>query len=203
MSEYKFAPVYDLIVSPYIKKVRRKVLYICQEYNFKTILDVCCGTGNQVRILKNHGFDAMGVDLNEDMLRQSGRGFITPPCQKQDAAAMDLPDNSFDMATTTLALHETEQDIARNIVKEMIRVTRPGGYLILIDYEISDRTSKFSHRFVHYVESFVGGDHFRNFKTYRSVGGLDNLTDGPMLSLKDEILFRRHGLVLKLLEVSG
>jgi demethylmenaquinone methyltransferase/2-methoxy-6-polyprenyl-1,4-benzoquinol methylase len=202
MNEYKFAPVYDLILSPYITKVRRKVLNISQEYKFRSILDVCCGTGNQVKLLCKNGFDATGVDLNEDMLRQSGKGFITPPCKKQDAANMDIADNSFDMSTTTLSLHETEPGIAKKIVKEMVRVTKPGGYLILIDYEISGRTSRFSHRLVTLVESLVGGDHYRNFKKYIQNGGLSNIISEQHLQLDKEVIFRNHGLVLMVLQVS-
>lgn len=201
MNEYKFAPVYDFILSPYITRVRRKVLNISQKYKFRSILDVCCGTGNQVKLLRKHGFDATGVDLNEDMLRQSGKGFVTPPCTKQDAANMEIPDNSFDMSTTTLSLHETEPDIAGRIVEEMIRVTKQGGYVILIDYEISKRTSHFSHRLVRFVESMVGGDHYRNFKKYINHGGLEKLVKNHGLKLKGEHVFRRHGLVLKMLKV--
>ncbi len=201
MNEYKFAPVYDFILSPYISRIRHKVLSISHEYKFESILDVCCGTGNQVKLLRKHGFDATGVDLNEDMLKQSGKGFITPPCRKQDAAALDIPDNSFDMSTTTLSLHETDPDIAKSIVSEMIRVTKPGGYLLLIDYELSERTSPFSHKLTSFVEWMVGGDHYRNFRKYNSHGGLEKLTGLKELEIEKEFVFRRHGLVMKLLKV--
>lgn len=201
MNEYKIAPVYDFFLSPYISKVRRKVLEISGDYRFETILDVCCGTGNQVKLLRKHGFEATGVDLNEDMLRQSGKGFVTPPCQKQDASAMDIPDNSFDMSTTTLSLHETSPETARAIVGEMVRVTRPGGFLVLVDYEISERTTGFSHRLVNFVESLVGGDHYKNFQKYKAYGGLDTLLNEFRLKADKEIVFRRRGLVLKMVGV--
>ena len=203
MNEYKFAPVYDFFLSPYITKIRRKVVEISHNYGFNTILDVCCGTGHQVKLLRKHGFDATGVDLNEDMLKQSGKGFITPPCRKQDASALDISDNSFDMSTTSLSLHETDPDIAKLIVSEMISVTKPGGYLLLIDYELSERTSPFSHKLTSFVEWMVGGDHYRNFRKYNSNGGLEKLTGLKELEIEKEFVFRRHGLVFKLLKVLG
>jgi demethylmenaquinone methyltransferase/2-methoxy-6-polyprenyl-1,4-benzoquinol methylase len=194
--------VYDFFLSPYITRIRKKVAEISHNHSFHTILDVCCGTGHQVKLLRKDGFDAMGVDLNEDMLRQSGKGFITPPCRKEDASALDIPDNRFDMSTTTLSLHETSPMIAEAIVSEMIRVTKPDGYLLLIDYELTDRTSTLSHRLVTFVERLVGGDHYRNFRKYNSNGGLEKLAESEKLESEKEYIFRQHGLVMKLLKVN-
>jgi hypothetical protein len=107
------------------------------------------------------------------------------------------------MSTITLALHETEPQTARSILNEMIRVTRTNGHLILVDYEISGKTHTFSHRFVNLVESFVGGDHYRNFRKFREMGGMDALIENLPVSIIEEIVFNYRGLTLRILKPTG
>jgi SAM-dependent methyltransferase len=43
-----------------------------QHIHGKKALDFGCGTGRSTRFLKQHGFDAIGVDISQDMLSKAG-----------------------------------------------------------------------------------------------------------------------------------
>lgn len=175
MEEYSIAPFYDLLLYPFVAKLRRRLLYICREKNYSKILDVCCGTGDQLKLLHKHGFEAHGVDLSEKMLQESRKGPHKPMCRFEDATSMSYPDNSFPMAMTTFALHEKPWPISRAIIEEMIRVVEPGGDLLLVDYRFTEESSIFSTSVIRFIEWNAGGEHFQNFKDYLQYGGIPEL----------------------------
>ncbi|HEY1824299.1 MAG TPA: methyltransferase domain-containing protein [Trebonia sp.] len=53
------------------------------------------------------------------------------------AQGLDLPDSSFDVVTCTLALHHVPARKRAAAVGEMFRVTRPGGLLLIADFDPS------------------------------------------------------------------
>ena len=182
MNEYSIAPIYDALLFPFVRSIRRIVLRICMEQHYESILDVCCGTGDQLKMLRKHGFQVSGVDLSEEMLEVSARGIHAPACRKEDASAMSYPDDSFDLATTTFALHEKDERTSRAIVEEMLRVTRPGGDLLFVDYRFDEHSSAFSKAVIRTIERIAGGDHYRNFLGYIERGGLESLLTALPLS---------------------
>ena len=51
-----------------------------------------------------------------------------------DSAALDLPDASYDRALLFFLLHEQPADVRRRTIAEALRVVKPGGRLVIIDY---------------------------------------------------------------------
>ncbi len=183
MGEYSIAPVYDLLLYPFVHRLRQRLLQICVEKDYDSILDVCCGTGRQLKILQRHGFNVCGVDLSEEMLRVSQKGPYAPDCLNEDAAQMSFQANSFHAAMTTFALHEKPPDTARAILQEMIRVVRPGGHLILTDFHFTEHSSRFSKAVIKAIEWNAGGEHYRNFKEFIRIGGTTKLVEGMPIDL--------------------
>ena len=106
------------------------------------------------------------------MLAIAAQGKQQANCQHQDATQMHYESASFDLAMTTFALHEKEHDSAYRIIKEMIRVTSSDGNILIVDYELSEKSSALSRALIYSIEWFAGGDHYRNFKSYIQKGGL-------------------------------
>jgi demethylmenaquinone methyltransferase/2-methoxy-6-polyprenyl-1,4-benzoquinol methylase len=199
MQEYQYsAKIYDPLLSPFMKPIRRRVSALVKKYKYASILDVCCGTGDQLKLLKRDGFDGLGVDLSDAMLEVSKAGEYPADCMKQDAAEMAFDEGSFDLVMTSFALHEKEHSTARKIVEEMVRVTKEGGEILIVDYELSEKTSLFSKWMIYFIEWLAGGEHYRNFRSYIEKGGLPALLSGTGISEKKRYYFGQNGIVLVL-----
>ena len=59
----------------------------------------------------------------------------------QDSTCMSFPNDSFDETVIFFLLHEQPEDARRKTVAEAIRVTRPGGRVIFVDYHGPKRSN--------------------------------------------------------------
>jgi len=69
-SEYDFiAKIYDPVLYLVLKPIRIAVMKMLLKYKGKSILDLCCGTGNQLKLLSRNGFkDLHCLDISNPML---------------------------------------------------------------------------------------------------------------------------------------
>lgn len=132
------APFYDLMIV-LISGIRDRVVNLSDAENETKVLDVATGTGKQAFAFAERGCDVTGIDLSEDMLRIARRKnrYENATFEVSDATAMPFGDNEFDVATVSLALHEMSSAVREKTVLEMLRVTRPGGTIIAVDYSLS------------------------------------------------------------------
>jgi len=200
MEAYQYsAKFYDRMLSPFIQPIRKKVLSLVKRYHYDAILDVCCGTGDQLKLLKQHGFHGEGVDISDAMLHVAQQGEPKANCIHQDATQMHYKDTQFDLVMTAFALHEKEHETAQKIIEEMYRVTAVGGDMLIVDYELSQKTSTFSKILIYIIEWLAGAKHYQNFKSYNQKGGLPTLLSGMSFTEVERHYFAKHGVVLILL----
>ena len=91
------------------------------------ILDVGCGTGGNLTLLREYG-DADGCDFSEEAIRFCKlRGFE----HAFQASIYDLPcpDSEYDLVTCFDVIEHLRLDLPA--VRELNRVCRPGGYLLV------------------------------------------------------------------------
>lgn len=198
MNEYNWmAPVYDPLLHAGLYKIRKRVTAIAHELQAARIIDICCGTGNQLKYLHKHGFrNVTGVDLSDAMLKQVDKGGAVISCDKQDATAMEFDAGSFDLGIISLALHEKSRSDAGKIMQEARRIIRTGGHLMVVDYVFDSRTSLLGRAMVTTAEFFAGRQHYKNFRKYLRYGGLHTLENG--LAVKAEYPFHRGATRLRL-----
>jgi len=101
-----------------------------------TVLDVACGPGIVVCAFATVVKHATGLDLTPAMLdrartlqREKGLGNIT--WQLGEAIPLPYPDARFSVVTSRFAFHHFLDPLAA--IKEMARVCRPGGKVVVID----------------------------------------------------------------------
>jgi ubiquinone/menaquinone biosynthesis C-methylase UbiE len=91
------------------------------------VLDVGCGTGVITIALAERGCTAVGVDASEPYLEGARRDRSHPKIvyEQGDARRMRYANASFDACVSALALDVIPE--VDQVVREMRRVTRPGG----------------------------------------------------------------------------
>ncbi|OGW37736.1 MAG: hypothetical protein A2X58_13890 [Nitrospirae bacterium GWC2_56_14] len=103
------------------------------------ILDVCCGTGSVILTFKERCPDALavGYDFSHGMLsraQEKNRGdtvFV-----EGDAAALPFAEDTFDVVTCSHALYELKGETRQTALREMKRVVRPDGYVLVMEHEV-------------------------------------------------------------------
>ena len=102
------------------------------------VLDVGCGSGTSLLAFLRLGFRARnlsGVDVNPDRIAMGLEELPNLDLRCEDATAMSFASESFDLvAESTMFVQLTDDFVARRIASEMLRVTKVGGYIFLIDW---------------------------------------------------------------------
>ena len=96
------------------------------------LLDAGCGTGRRLEEARAAGaLRALGVDLVHAMIRGGGAG-AARACAVADVRALPFPDGTFDLAWCRLVLGHLADPAPA--YREMARVLRPGGALVVTDF---------------------------------------------------------------------
>lgn len=110
------------------------------------VLDVGCGDGDSLWVLLRLGFEPShlsGVDIQEDKIIQAKATNPLVNFECADATSLIFGDGTFDIAMESMMfLQLTDDDVARQIGTEMLRVTKPGGVLLISDWRYSKPGSK-------------------------------------------------------------
>lgn len=127
------APFYPLIEIA-VGRMRKRVVDLVGSAP-QNVLDVACGPGRQTYRLAKAGHSVTGIDLSPDMLAQTKRyPALDLTYLEGDATFMSFPNAAFDVSTISFALHDMPQSLAIDVLKEMKRVTKKQGRMIIVDY---------------------------------------------------------------------
>jgi len=100
------------------------------------VLDVACGTGNLALIAARQGCQVQGIDIAGNLIKQArvraAHLELRVDFKEADAEALPFDERQFDLAVSMFGVMFTPQpDLA---VKELRRVTRPGGQIALANW---------------------------------------------------------------------
>ena len=109
-----------------------------------SVLDVGCGIGGSSRILaKDYGFNVTGVTISPQQVKRAQE--LTPDglsakFMVDDAMSLSFPDGSFDVVWSI----ETGPHIPdkESFAQELLRVVKPGGLLVVADWNQRDVRQK-------------------------------------------------------------
>lgn len=200
------AALYDMLFAKVLKNIHETIRICLTHHKANNVLDLCCGTGLQLRHLADLDMTLTGVDISQAMLYQARKK--SPQSihfLEKDATATRLPDASYDAILITFALHEKPAAQYLAIFQEACRLLAPDGILLIADYcgvpeELSSRIM--SGVIFEGVERAAGINHYHCYKDWMKSGAVEGFMDrhNPgKLSLLSEHYFR----CVKLLMVSA
>lgn len=137
-------------------------------------LDVATGTGIFARSLLPYCAEVVGLDATQAMLDLAVQKTAeTDGGEKAffllgDASAMPFPDGCFDLVASRLAIHHFPDPSQQ--VKEIARVVRPGGRVVLVDI-VSPDDDEEAGALLNKLETLRDPTHTKSL----TVGGLRNL----------------------------
>jgi len=137
-----FAPFYDWVTVP-LRAFRELVVDAALPSPDARVLDVATGTGAQAAAFARRCKDVVGLDLSPAMLRVAARKHDRANLRfiEGDATALPFADASFDVTCISFALHEMPRTIRGDALRELARVTKVDGRVVIADYGLpSDAT---------------------------------------------------------------
>ena len=184
-SEYDFiAKIYDTVLYLAIKPIRIAVMNVLLKYKEKSILDLCCGTGNQLKLLSRNGFkDLHCLDISNPMLEIARKNDSQIKIYNEDATKTSFENESFAIVLISFALHEKNRGTQESFIKEAHRLIKKDGFILIVDYNFDNKTAKLVKIGINIIERIAGKEHYNNFKGYIRNNGLLSLINKDKFKL--------------------
>ena len=135
----KLASTYDFTFGPTLHPGRVQALQRMGIRSHDTVLEVGVGTGINCTLYPRD-CHVTGIDLSDSMLekareRVSRKGINNVRLLEMDAAHMTFADDTFDIVYAPYVISVAPDPVA--VVREMVRVCRPGGKVIVLNHFLS------------------------------------------------------------------
>jgi ubiquinone/menaquinone biosynthesis C-methylase UbiE len=197
---------YGTLIDPLLRDLRTFTPEFSGMRPRDRVIDVCCGTGEQVLEYGRRGIAATGIDNDPAMLKVAARNSrrlngASVSFQLADATALPFPDGCFDFASISMALHDKPPQARYKVVSEMRRVVRRDGVLVFIDFNFPLPRHPWAVA-ARAIEFIVGGEHYRGFRDYLDRSGMDDIMDGHGLR-EEQRAYLKSGLMVAVKAVNG
>jgi ubiquinone/menaquinone biosynthesis C-methylase UbiE len=127
----RWATTYDSGVNPLIRVEEPVVRRMIDACPVGAALDAACGTGRHTEYLAERGHRVVGVDASPEMLDRARSRLPEADLRIGRLEALPLETGSMDLAVCALALTHTPE--VAPAVRDLARVLRPGGRLVISD----------------------------------------------------------------------
>ena len=159
---------------------------------YERILDLGCSFGGLTMALREaypEAADVVGIDISSAALRWAHltaeeRG-LAIAFEQRDATATGYPDESFDLISGFLLLHELSAEVLEAVMAEAYRLLRPGGHIRFLDMPPYAELPP-ERAFLQSYDCKGNGEAFwdeflsRDFKAVLTETGFVNVSDGPL-----------------------
>ncbi len=191
----KWAWLYDC-EKYFLFPIRRKAAKLLDLKFLQTVLDVATGTGAQAYEFAKLGYNVIGVDLSPEMLLQAKkklRPSLNLKFVEADGTNLPFKDNSFDASSISLGLHDMPFNIGTQVLKEMKRVTKGNGKILIVDY--MEPKKNIIARFTHPLINLYETEHYNGFiqkglDSYLRHVGLSTITTDNFLGVLQTVIVK-------------
>ncbi|HEX9132211.1 MAG TPA: methyltransferase domain-containing protein [Ktedonobacteraceae bacterium] len=122
--------------------MRRMTVDLAQLQLGESVLDVGCGTGALTRLAKTRVGETgrvYGIDAAPQMIavarRKAARHNLEIDFRVGLIERLAFPDDSFDVVLSSLMMHHLPEELERQGLAEIARVLKPGGRLLVLDFQ--------------------------------------------------------------------
>lgn len=189
------ATFYDRMLTPLLRSLRVDIRTFIHYRGYRNVLDVCCGTGDQLQALESENMNLVGVDNSVSMLEKAkNRCSDKVKLHLLDAEQMQPPEEPFDCALLVFSLHEKHTTIRDHIFNNTRRMVKQGGTLILADYSGESEGVKGSiigGFLTPIIERCAGKTHYQNYLDWYKNGSLEGFLDRHRLPV--DVISRPYG----------
>jgi ubiquinone/menaquinone biosynthesis C-methylase UbiE len=140
-----FLPLYDPLVRLLGgERARRELINQARIEDRHRVLDIGCGTGTLVMMLKKQfpAVEVAGVDPDEKALRRAKtkatRAGVSLQLDQGFADELPYEDSSFDRVLSSLMFHHLEEQDREKMLREAQRILKPAGSFHLVDFAGGD-----------------------------------------------------------------
>jgi ubiquinone/menaquinone biosynthesis C-methylase UbiE len=133
-----------------------------------SLIDVACGTGTLLAKATEKGLKCCGIDTSSGMLAQAIRKASDVKFNMASFYEIPYPEGAFDYVVETNAVSGVEIDVDK-VLREMIRVCKPGGEIRMADYAkpaSSTRLSRTIERVLHPIGDYA----YDYMERYKGIG---------------------------------
>jgi ubiquinone/menaquinone biosynthesis C-methylase UbiE len=127
-----WSSTYDVFPNPLIAIEEPAVHALFDPLPVGVALDAACGTGRHSKYLHTRGYTVIGVDMTPEMLTRAKGTVPAAEFRQGDLLALPIESNSVDLAVCALALTHSPDLLPP--MRELTRVVRPGGYVLISDF---------------------------------------------------------------------
>ena len=141
-----WAKRYDLLITLLTlgreSTLREKMLDLGKVAAGESVLDVGCGTGTLAIAAKRRvgSGTVRGIDASAEMIaranQKAARAGLDVAFEVASAEALPFSDRQFDVALSTVMLHHLRRVAREQCVREIRRVLKPGGRLLVVDFGV-------------------------------------------------------------------
>jgi SAM-dependent methyltransferase len=178
---------YDTVIAPNQDKLFIQISD--QITDQSTIIDIGCGTGRLEFFLSGKCKSLLGIDLSKRNIERAKQTLIKNPDERisfkhgNPGEVIKSGSLKFDYAILTYVIHEVNEDERIDLLRE---ISLMADKIIIGDYMVPgpEGLAGFLSETIEFV---AGREHYRNYKSYISNGGIVSLAEKAGLKVINEI----------------
>lgn len=188
--------IYGTFIDPLLNSMRKRISGLIDPN--LSIIDIACGTGAQAIEFARFSKKVTGIDLSESMIRYGKEKALKNNLKNTEFFVFDatdlsiFPDNSFDLASLSLALHQLPPMFYSSVINEMRRVSKK---LLVFDYAVP-LPGNLAGVVSRIAEFLAGKEHLDNFKSYNKSGGLKKILESHQIKIEKSVLLGQKAFEL-------